>query len=270
VALGLGELVATGTRARVYAWGRDAVAKVPAASTPEEWIHAEAAYTAAVVGVGAPAPRFLGIEQVNGRAAAIYERVIGPSMWQYVVQHPEAAAHCGTVLAQVQIDLATLIPPVALPRQADRLSAKIRRATEASNASGAAAPTLVPHRSGAPTLCHGDLHPGNVILSESGPVLVDWFDASGGDVLADMARTLRLLALDHGHCPSHLAGAEVSVLTVLADAYATRVAELVPVDSLQLRKWQATEAVACLSETLSPTERAAHVWGRNRLEASAI
>jgi aminoglycoside phosphotransferase (APT) family kinase protein len=270
VAIGLGELVATGTRARVYAWGHGAVAKVPAASTPEEWIHAEARYTAAVVSVGAPAPRFLGIEQVNGRAAAIYERVIGPSMWQYVVQHPESAAHCGTMLAQVQIDLARLVPPVALPRQADRLSAKIRRATEASDASAYAAPDLVPRRIGAPALCHGDLHPGNVILAESGPVLVDWFDASCGDVLADMARTLRLLALDHEHCPPHLAGAEVSVLTALADAYATRAAELLPIDSLQLRKWQAAETVACLSESHSPVERAAQAWGRKRLEANAI
>jgi aminoglycoside phosphotransferase (APT) family kinase protein len=274
VALGLGEFIATGTRSRVYAWGRGAVAKVPVASTPDEWIHAEASYTAAVVSVGAPAPRFLGIEQVHGRAAAIYERVVGPSMWEYVLQEPDRAAQCGAVLAQVQLDLAALVPPVALPRQADRLSAKIRRACDAAGTSGVsvdASPSLVPHRNGAPTLCHGDLHPGNVILAASGPVLVDWFDASCGDVLADMARTLRLLALDHGHCPPHLAGAEISVLTALADAYATRFTELLAVDSLQLRKWQGAEAVACLSEALSPSERAAQVWGRAaRLEASAI
>jgi hypothetical protein len=48
VGVGLGEQLATGSRSAVFAWGRDAVAKVPFAATPEAWIHFEATYTAAV------------------------------------------------------------------------------------------------------------------------------------------------------------------------------------------------------------------------------
>src|SRR5258706_247313 len=34
-------------------------------------------------------------------------------------------------------------------------------------------------------LAHGDLHPGNVLLAEPGPVLIDWADATRGDAVAD-------------------------------------------------------------------------------------
>jgi aminoglycoside phosphotransferase (APT) family kinase protein len=265
VAIGLGELIATGSRSRIYAWGRGAVAKVPDASTPDEWIHAEARYAAAVANVGAPAPRFLGIEKIDGRSAAIYERVVGPSMWDHVVSHPEQSASCGAMLARVQVELAELVPPVSLPRQGDRLSAKIRRATEALHTSADGALGLLPIATGPARLCHGDLHPGNIILAKGGAVLVDWFDASCGEVVADVARTMQLLIPEHGRCPAHLVGADVSTLKVLADAYAQRVGELVPIEPLTLKKWRAAEAIARLSEGASPRQRAALAWSATSL-----
>ncbi len=261
MATGLGELIASGSRSRIYAWGRGAVAKVPDINTPDEWIHAEARYSAAVASVGAPAPRFLGIEEIEGRPAAIYERVVGPSMWDHVVSHPDQSAPCGAMLAKVQVELAALVPPVSLPRQGDRLSAKIRRASEALHTSADAALSLLPVANGPSRLCHGDLHPGNIILAKSGAVLVDWFDASCGELLADVARTMQLLIPDHGRCPAHLVGADVSTLKVLADAYAEQVGELVPIDPLTLKKWRAAEAVARLSEGASPRQRAVLAWG---------
>jgi aminoglycoside phosphotransferase (APT) family kinase protein len=271
VAIGLGEPIATGSRSRIYAWGQGAVVKVPDLDTPDEWIHAEARYAAAVASVGAPAPRFLGIEQIEGRPAAIYERVVGPSMWDHVVSHPEQSAQCGAMLARLQVELAELVPPVSLPRQGDRLSAKIRRATEALHTSADAALSLLPVASGPSRLCHGDLHPGNIILAKGGAVLVDWFDASCGDLLADVARTMQLLIPEHGCCPAHLVGADVSTLKALADAYAKRVGELVPIEPLTLKKWQVAEAVARLSEGASPRQRAALAWGAaSLLEVRAV
>jgi aminoglycoside phosphotransferase (APT) family kinase protein len=43
-------------------------------------------------------------------------------------------------------------------------------------------------------MCHGDFHPGNVILTEFGPVVIDWMMATRGHPAADIART-RLLIL---------------------------------------------------------------------------
>ena len=38
-------------------------------------------------------------------------------------------------------------------------------------------------------VCHGDFHPYNVIQSEEGWKVIDWPDASSGDICADVCRT---------------------------------------------------------------------------------
>lgn len=43
-------------------------------------------------------------------------------------------------------------------------------------------------------LLHLDLHPGNVILSPGGPVVIDWTNASAGPAAADVADTWLILA----------------------------------------------------------------------------
>ncbi|MFC6703988.1 phosphotransferase [Flexivirga alba] len=43
-------------------------------------------------------------------------------------------------------------------------------------------------------LMHLDLHPDNVILAPSGPVVIDWTNAAGGTAAADVADTWLLLA----------------------------------------------------------------------------
>ncbi len=47
-------------------------------------------------------------------------------------------------------------------------------------------------------LCHGDLHPSNVILTDDGPMIVDWFDACRGEPVAEVARTSLLLLAPGG------------------------------------------------------------------------
>ena len=59
-------------------------------------------------------------------------------------------------------------------------------------------------------LVHFDLHPENVIMSKSGPVLIDWTNAHGGDPEADVALTWLILETGAG-VPGRLAGANPSL-----------------------------------------------------------
>jgi hypothetical protein len=88
----LGDIVARGTRSSIHAYGRGAVVKVPHPSTPAGWIRFEAEYAEAARAAGAPVPRLLGIEQMSGRAASVWKRVEGTSMWQRVIDRPRISA----------------------------------------------------------------------------------------------------------------------------------------------------------------------------------
>jgi aminoglycoside phosphotransferase (APT) family kinase protein len=55
-------------------------------------------------------------------------------------------------------------------------------------------------------LVHFDLHPDNVLMSPSGPVVIDWTNAHGGDPAADVAMTWLILATSGGLPGRMLAG----------------------------------------------------------------
>jgi aminoglycoside phosphotransferase (APT) family kinase protein len=117
-------------------------------------------------------------------------------------------------------------------------------------------------------LCHGDLHPGNVIMASDGPVIIDWFDASRGDQVADIARTSLLMsARSHGReGPSHLPGASRDALDQARRSYLNAVSDLAsgPDD---VRRWEAVVAVARLAEGIAPAELLA-IWHEWRSSAS--
>lgn len=243
-----GDVVARGTRSSIHAYGPDAVIKVPAPATPESWIRSEAEHAEAARASGAPVPRCLGIERVAGRAASVWERVDGTSLWQHIVDAPARGAQAGALLADVHEALFRLVPPVTIPSQRDRLTAKIRVAAATIDETHAAALDLLPAARAAGRLCHGDLHPSNVILSIRGPVVVDWFDASRGDPVADVARTSLILLAEGADAPPHLPGADRATLEALTAAYLARMAGHRDVDADLLARWQAVNAVARMAE----------------------
>jgi aminoglycoside phosphotransferase (APT) family kinase protein len=257
----LGDVVARGSRSLVHAYGRGVVVKVPKPATPSSWIRAEAQYVEAVRAVGAPAPALLGVEQIFGRPASVWERVEGPSLWQEVVERPHRSADLGIHLAEIQLALFELVPPVTLSNQRDRLISKIRWSAANVDASLAGALDLMPARTETPRLCHGDLHPSNVIVSREGPVLVDWFDASRGDRVADVARSSLTMLGEGATTPSHLPGSDPRTLEVLTRAYLSRLRESLDIPPQLLSRWQAINAAARLAEGIS-REPLLGVWRR--------
>jgi aminoglycoside phosphotransferase (APT) family kinase protein len=255
----LGDVVARGSRSTVHAYGRGAVVKVPDPATPESWLRYEARYAEAARVAGAPVPRLLGMEQIDGRVASVWEHIDGQSMWQHVVDRPERSTELGRRLAEVQLSLFELVPAVTLPRQRDRLTSKIRRAAATIDASLAQALDSLPPETHRLRLCHGDLHPSNVLLGPEGLMIVDWFDASRGDPIADVARSSLVLLSDGVHPPRHLPGADRETLSALTDAYLERLRESLEFDHETLLRWQAVNAVARMAEGV-PRGTLESVW----------
>ena len=61
-------------------------------------------------------------------------------------------------------------------------------------------------------------------------MIVDWFDASRGDPIADVARSSLTLLSDGANPPRHLPGADRATLGVLTGAYLARLREQLQID----------------------------------------
>ena len=250
----LGELLAVGSRSEIRAWGHDAVAKVPLPATPEGWVRFEATYTEAVRLCGAPVPMVLDVVTIDGREVSISERIAGPSMWDAAKANPDDSASFGTELADLHVRILELVPPMTIPSQRSRLSCKIRAAARAVDPSVLEVLEMLPPSVGRVSLCHGDMHPKNIILGPDGPVVVDWFDVAGGDACGDVARTSLLLA--GGDDPEgllgHLPGASRPMLFDMHEAYLEAVTRRLELRRSDVATWRVIQAAARLSEGVDP------------------
>ena len=107
-------------------------------------------------------------------------------------------------------------------------------------------------------ICHGDMHPGNVLLTPRRAVVIDWMTASAGSPAGDVARTLFLLR-DSG-LPEYMPRAQRS-LTALArrrfcSVYLRSYRRLRPLDLDEVGAWRHPIVAARLAEGIG-AERAA-------------
>ena len=73
--------------------------------------------------------------------------------------------------------------------QRAQLEEWVRHATNLSAARKEAARRQLAASGEGDRLCHGDFHPGNILLSPRGPIIIDWETATRGHPLADVAAT---------------------------------------------------------------------------------
>jgi hypothetical protein len=183
-----GTLLGAGREAEVYAYG-SAVLKLYRSGFGGH--RAEAATLRALEGHGI-APKLLDLVDIDGRSGLVVERVTGPDMLTVVQRRPWRVLVVARSLAETHLAIHRVRAPVGLPKLREVLADRI------SNAD------LPPHLlafvmrllDGLPdgdNVCHGDYHPGNVLLAPGTTAVIDWGAATRGATEADHARTLLLL-----------------------------------------------------------------------------
>ena len=252
----LGNLLATGRTAEVYALGDDRVVKVLRPGVPAAEAELEARAARAVALAGIEAPTLLGMAQVDGRSALIYARVRGPSMLEVLLADRSRGAALAETLGRMHATMHGRDGSM-LPDGADRIRDAVRRAApHAEPGLVSAALARIDQLPSDLGVSHGDFHPGNVIMAGAGPIAIDWLTASAGPTPADIARTLLLLR--DTALPDDLDTGARRELTELrhrfADAYLRAYLVARPVDTDVVASWRLIVLVARLSEGV-PAER---------------
>lgn len=239
-----GRVVGHGLRSTVRELGDGRVVKIPHAETPSHWLRDEWRHLVVAERSGAPCPRSAQLVEVDAVPALAYEFVPGGTMWDALRVEPGRAEAFGEMLADVQFRVFRLPPSFALPSQRDRLRAKLRIASTRYGLDVEKATSFVLDHEGPVGFCHGDVHPQNVVLGPTEPVLLDWFDASRGLLVAEVARTSVLLQdlLVSGVGPGSDAGAAHAVHQAYVEAAG------VGEDVRCFRRWECVQRVARLAE----------------------
>lgn len=212
-----GPLLAQGRTAEIHAWGRDRVVKVyhPWVSRPA--VELERRCTTAARAAGLPVPAVGEVVQLDDRLGLVMERIDGPSMMERIFGQQDQPEDSARQLAKLHRALHQRPAPPGLPDQVERLASKIRRGSVLGPTEQAAALTALDDLGRGDRLCHGDFHPGNVLVADQGPVIIDWIDAASGSPAADLGRTV--LLFEGAIATSQADEATLALMRQYRDAY---------------------------------------------------
>ena len=250
----LNQPIALGRTAEVHAWREDTVLKLYYEWCPPHWAGNEAKVAQAVVAAGIPTPAALEVLEVNGRRGIVYERVTGISMLQDMNVRPWTGFRHARALAELQAKINTLSVP-GLYSYREGLANAIRRAPHLSDDLRASVLNLLPTLPNDNRLCHGDFHPGNIMLTDKGPLVIDWMTACLGSPWADFTRTSLLMVIGAQAAPEQVHPLVRLVIKLFHRIYARRYLELLPDAQNEREKWIPILAAARLEERIEPETR---------------
>lgn len=242
----LGKPIAVGRTASVYPWRDGWVLKVF-----EDWmgraaVEYEAQLARAVHATGLPVPAAGEIIEVDGHLGLEYQRVNGENMLELIERQPLSGFRLARRLGELHAELHA-IEVEGLPRLRDRLQRKINHSQHLTPELKEAALGALGRLPDAASVCHGDFHPGNVLVASPREVVIDWIDASTGSPLADLARSSVIFLGEAARLG--WAGLATRIMHAI---YLRRYFQLRPGGRDEHKQWFPVVAAARTSENISP------------------
>src|SRR5215831_7420619 len=155
----------------------------------------EARMTRAAFAAGLPAPEVLDEVTLEGRFGVVLSRLDGPTLLQLSRTGAMSPAQTGAILATLALSVHKTPPPRDVLSLRDVMDGSLRLSdgvVPEHIATGILA--LIERLRPGDGLCHGDLHPGNVIMTADGPRIIDWIGAVRAPAALDLASCHILLS----------------------------------------------------------------------------
>jgi len=184
----LGEKIGEGATADIHAWAPGQVLKLFKAGVPQQFSWHEARMTRAVFAAGGPAPQVLDEVTLEGRFGIVLSRLDGPTLLQLYRSGAMTFGQAGTILASLHLSVHKTPPPPDVLFLRDLMDVSLRLfggGIPKHIATGILA--LIDRLRPGDGLCHGDLHPNNVIMAADGPRIIDWIGAVRAPAALDLA-----------------------------------------------------------------------------------
>ena len=246
------EKVGEGREAEVFAWGEGRVLRLLRDPAATGHLEREATALAAAAAAGAPVPAPGELVTVDGRPGLVMERVDGPDALTLLGRRPWTFLATAVQLGELHAALHACPAPRELPELRADLRARIGSSPRVPARVARAALERLDELPAGDCLCHGDLHPGNVIVTAAGPRIIDWTNAVRGDPMADVAWTglLFRLARPQPSAPFAVRRLDWVGRHAMYRRYLAAYARRRPLDRARVAHWQLVLAAARLTKDI--------------------
>jgi len=248
--------IAEGREAEMFAWEEGTILRLlrdPQAQSRAQW---EAAAMKAASDRGVRVPAVHSLTTVLGRPGLVMERVEGPDLLTLVGRRPWMVLWVGRVTGEMHARLHDTKASRRMPALKDTLRQRIQSSGRVPEDLARFALDTLDGLPYGDSLCHGDFHPGNIMMAGETPVVIDWTNATRGDPDADVARSLVLLRLAE---PPPGTSVALRLLTrvgraLLTSAYLRAYRRVRPLDMGLVDRWEVVQAAARLAFEHIPAE----------------
>ncbi len=183
------EKIGVGREAEVVAESETICVKWFYAGHSRQQVQSEAEKMAFVSERGVKAPRFYGMVEKDGRYGLRMERVHGLSILREMLTAPRIGVDYGEVLGRTQREFHAVCGK-GLPSRVENMCWDIHQTTLLSHAEQEELCRRLLAMEPGDRLLHGDYHIDNVLMTESGPCVIDWMYAAYGNPMLDACRIL--------------------------------------------------------------------------------
>jgi len=160
---------------------------------------------------------------------------------------PEEVKYFAGVFAELHAEMHSR-EVTGLPSQRRQLEAKIGAAKALSDDRKKVALGALYQLPEHSMLCHGDFHPGNILMSSRGAIVVDWNDATQGNPDADVMRTMLLLQQGRPVEGRPVIERIQAIRKLFLGTYLRRYSQIRTISLDQIEAWRLPVAAARLSE----------------------
>lgn len=244
----LGEVIGRGRSGEVYEYGEDQVLKLFYTHTSKAWVEHEYRISQIIQQESLPIARVYEIVEIDDRSGIVYERITGKTLLNLLFTDPDKlvwiAETCAEILSRIH-----QCSNAQLPSQRDSMIERIRH-VDIPDYWKEQALLLLSGLPDAATVCHGDYHPDNIILSSHGPVVIDWSAATSGNSCADYVRSVLILQIATPPEPEfteQFNRIRDQFLSIFEQAYMKRVM----INPVELEHWFIVVAIARLQDGIA-------------------
>jgi aminoglycoside phosphotransferase (APT) family kinase protein len=182
-----------GREAEIFEWDDGTVLRLLRDPAHASRLSIEVAAMRAAALSGVPVPAIGEVVTIDGRPGLEMERVDGPDLLTLMGRKPWKVPEIARLLGTIHARLHAVVAPAQLPTLRDHIRERISLASVLPPRLAAHALEALDELPDGDAICHGDFHPGNLLLGNDGPVVIDWVNAARGDARADVARTRLML-----------------------------------------------------------------------------